>query len=100
MPPRGRIKLPSDLVALIRSLHPEIKQKIRAALDLILAEPASGKPLQKELAGYRSFRVGRLRIVYRETSDAIIEVVAIGRRETIYLETALLVRRAGRGRSG
>jgi len=87
-------------VALIRSLHPEIKQKIRAALDLILAEPASGKPLQKELAGYRSFRVGRLRIVYRETSDAIIEVVAIGRRETIYLETALLVRRAGRGRSG
>lgn len=86
-----RIKLPAEVADLIRSLHPQIKRKIRTALNEILNEPASGKQLRGELSAYRSFRVGKIRIIYRE-KDGIIEIAAIGRREVIYYETALLLR--------
>jgi mRNA interferase RelE/StbE len=86
-----RIKLPMEVADLIRSLHPQIKRKIRSALDKILKEPASGKQLRGQLAACRSFRVGKIRIIYRE-KYGIIEIVAIGRREDIYYETTLLLR--------
>jgi len=85
-----RIKLPAEVSDLIRSLHPQIKRKIRSAFDAIVKEPASRKLLRGELAAYRSFRVGKMRIIYRE-KDGIIEIVTIGPREVIYYETALLL---------
>jgi mRNA interferase RelE/StbE len=87
-----RVKLPPELVTLLRGLHPHIKRKVRSALDTILRDPSSGKPLHDELAGYQSFRVGKIRIIYRQRE--VIEVVAIGPRETIYCETALLLKRS------
>jgi mRNA-degrading endonuclease RelE of RelBE toxin-antitoxin system len=89
--PPMRIKLPAEVAGLIQSLHPHIKRKIRSALETIQADPMSGKQLRGELAGYRSFRVGKIRIVYRE-KDAMIEIVALGSREVIYFETALLLK--------
>lgn len=86
-----RIKIPREVAELVRNLHPQIKRKIRSALDEICREPASGKQLRGELAAYRSFRIGKIRIIYRE-NDGIIEIVAIGRREVIYYETTLLLR--------
>jgi len=82
-----RLRVPADLVELIRGLHPDIKQKIRVALDQIIDDPNSGKTLRDELSGLRSFRVGRFRIIYRLTSDRLVELVAIGPREAIYEET-------------
>jgi len=64
-----------------------MKRKIRAALAAILAEPSSGKQLQRELAGLRSYRVGRLRVVYRQRGDDEIALVAVGPRRVIYEET-------------
>lgn len=72
---------------LIRSLHPTIKRKVRAALQAIVEVPASGKPLKEELAGLRSYRIGRFRIVYRIAENRSIEIVAIGPRSYIYQET-------------
>lgn len=95
MPPPMRIKLPAEVSDLIRSLHPQIKRKIRSAFDAILKEPALGKQLRGELAAYRSFRVRKMRIIYRE-KDGIIEIVTIGPREVIYYETALLLRQPPR----
>jgi mRNA interferase RelE/StbE len=86
-----RIKLPAEVAYLIRTLHPQIKRKIRSALEEIQADPVSGKQLRGKLAGYRSFRVGKIRIVDRER-DGMIEIVAIGPREVIYFETALLLK--------
>ena len=62
------------------------------ALDEIIKEPASGKQLHGELAAFRSFRIGKIRIIYREKPD-ILEIIAIGRREVIYYETTLLLKR-------
>jgi mRNA interferase RelE/StbE len=87
-----RLRVPNHLAETIRTLHPNIKRKVRAALDNILENPHSGKALKEELEGLRSFRVGRLRIIYRipKGKDAI-EVIAIGPRRIIYEETLHLV---------
>lgn len=60
-----RLRLPDDVALLIRGLHPTIKKKVRAALQAIVEAPTCGKALKEELAGLRSFRIGRFRVVYR-----------------------------------
>ncbi len=67
-------------------MHPELKPRIRAALDTLRANPSAGKPLQRELSGWSSFRVGRVRIIYR-TTRTVPEVSAIGPRVSIYRDT-------------
>jgi plasmid stabilization system protein ParE len=73
-------------------MHPELKRQVRAALDRLRTAPKCGKALMGELAGWRSLRVGRLRIVYREAARAV-EVAAIGPRSAIYLELARSLKR-------
>jgi len=36
---------------LVRGLHPELKRKVRAGLDLIRTDPEVGKEIRDELAG-------------------------------------------------
>ncbi len=86
MPTDYRIRIPHSVTRLIREMHPHLKRKIRASFNIILLDPNRGKSLKDELAGLRSFRVGRFRIIYRiEKKD--VEIVAIGPRERIYEET-------------
>jgi mRNA-degrading endonuclease RelE of RelBE toxin-antitoxin system len=82
---------------LIGDLHPGLKRKVRAGLDLIREDPSAGKELHDDLAGLRSLRVGRFRIIYRVAPKRVIELVAVGPRRTIYEDTARLLRR-DRGR--
>lgn len=92
-----RLRIPHDVAELVRSLHPDLKKKIKAGLSQIQQEPGSGKPLREELAGLRSFRLGRFRIIYREASSAVLDIVAIGPRRTIYQETDRFLSRPKRG---
>ena len=87
-----QLRVPDDVASLIRGLHPDLKRRVRSALDDVLTDPGIGKALRDELAGLRSCRVGRFRIVYRVVMT-VIEVVAIGPRRTIYAETWRRVRR-------
>ena len=86
-----RLRVPGDVAALVRALHPHLKKKIKASLQAILSDPFAGKALRGELEGLRSFRVSRFRVVYRITADKIIEIVAIGPRKFIYEETLKLL---------
>ena len=54
----SRLRLPADVVLLLRGLHPDLKRRVRAALDRIVAEPFAGC--------HGSRRGGRARI-YEET---------------------------------
>jgi mRNA interferase RelE/StbE len=90
---QNRLRMPDETADFIRSLHPEIKRKVKAALKAILSEPDTGTSLRNELEGLRSFRVGRFRIIYRGPSRGIIDIVAIGPRKTIYEETYRLVKK-------
>ena len=93
-----RLRIPDEVAGLIRGLHPDLKRKIRSALDDLLDDPTIGKPLREELAGLRSCRVARFRIIYR-VAGTVIEVVAVGPRRAIYEETWRKVRRNVHGRA-
>jgi mRNA interferase RelE/StbE len=93
--PDRTLKVPQTVRDLIRHLHPQIKRKVRAALNDILDDPNCGKPLERELKGYWSLRISRYRIVYRP-DKAGAEIVAIGPRGPIYEETARRVDSSGK----
>ncbi len=76
----------------IRKLHPEVKQKIREAIRLLMDAPLSGHMLQQELFGYRSFRVRTYRIMYGlNDEERTIDVVFVGPRRNVYEELLSLV---------
>lgn len=88
-----KLRIPDDVASLIRNIHPHLKKKIKASLQMILSDPNSGKALKDELTGLRSFRVSRFRIIYRISSIKEIEIIAIGPRERIYEETLRILKR-------
>jgi len=88
---RRKLKLPDEITDLLRSLHPHLKRKIKAAFKLILDDPLSGKVLKDELLGLRSFKISKFRIIYRTTKQEVVEVIAVGPRKTIYEETMKLL---------
>jgi mRNA interferase RelE/StbE len=89
-----RLKMSDETAELVRALHPELKRKIKAALQSILSDPLSGKVLRDELEGLQSYKVGKFRVVYKTATDkGIIEIVAIGPRKTIYEETLRLLKK-------
>jgi|SRR3990172_2331124 len=85
--PARTLKTPATVRSLIRNMHPQLKRKVRAALADILDDPDCGNPLEGQLKGLWSLRVGRHRVIYRP-DDRGAEIVAIGPRITIYEETA------------
>ncbi len=54
------LRMPEEIAALIRGMHPELKKKIKAGLKAIMEAPHPGKILRDELAGLRSMRVSKL----------------------------------------
>jgi mRNA interferase RelE/StbE len=90
---RTKLRVPDDVIALIKGCHPQLKRKIRAGLRHILAEPESGKSLKDELEGLKSYRISRFRIIYRISSKKAIDIVAVGPRKTIYEETYRIIKK-------
>jgi mRNA interferase RelE/StbE len=88
-----KIRVPNEVAELIRSLHPQLKRKVKASLTSIQKNPRSGKALRGELEGLWSTRVSRLRLIYRIGRRRRIELIALGPRERIYEETLRLVRK-------
>ena len=91
--PQKKLRVPDEIVALIRGCHPQLKRKIRAGLKHIVIEPEVGKSLKDELEGLRSYRISRFRIIYRISSTQIIDVVTVGPRKTIYEETYRIIKK-------
>jgi mRNA-degrading endonuclease RelE of RelBE toxin-antitoxin system len=83
-----------ETAELVCTLHPDIKRKIKAALQAIINDPQTGKRLRDELKGLQSFKAGKFRVIYKTAPDkGIIEIIAIGPRKTIYEETLRLLKR-------
>ena len=69
----------------IRKLDPEIRRRVRRALELLTEEPERGRPLQLTLKGLRSWRTGDFRIVYRIVEQRIeVVFIAVGHRRDVY----------------
>ena len=87
-----KLRVPNRLVSLIRSMHPDLKRDVRAALQMIQNNPmTAGKLLKAELDGLQSVRIRRYRIIYRMVSPNVVEIIAIGPRRSIYQETYRLI---------
>ena len=91
------IRIPGHLQDLIRHLAPELKRKIRMALEEIAENSESGKPLKEDLQGFKSYKLGQFRIVYREASPSTIEITGIGPRTAIYQRMILEIRQRQSG---
>lgn len=86
------LRFAADASEAIRCCHPDLKRRLRSALDAIRQNPDVDKMLIGELGGWRSYRVGRVRIVYRCAVN-LIEIAAIGPRASIYRDATELIRR-------
>ena len=86
-----KLLVPDEIIKLIRSMHPLLKRRVRAACEAICENPYCGKGLKEELEGLRSFRIKRFRIIYRIISKNKIAIVAVGPRRYIYEETLKLL---------
>jgi mRNA interferase RelE/StbE len=68
-----------------KRLPPEIKKAAKEALKQLAGNPELGKELQAELAGFRSYRFNRYRIVFKVAPEKkVIVVWAVGHRRDIY----------------
>ena len=81
--------IPPHVAEVIRSLPPEIKSRVKAAIRAICVDPGVGEPLQRELTGLWKYRVRRYRIVYMvDRSRKTLRLFAVGHRRSIYEELA------------
>jgi mRNA interferase RelE/StbE len=87
------VEIPPEVAEIVRDLPPEAKRQIKQALTRLAETPAAGKPLTGELAGLRSYRARRFRIVYEVAeSERRLLILHIGHRRTVYEELAQRVR--------
>jgi hypothetical protein len=94
-----KLRVPDEVVALIRACHPHLERKIRAGLRHIMTEPESGKNLKDELEGLKSFPVSRFKIIHRISSKQIIDIIAVGPRKIIYEETYRIIKKESNSQS-
>lgn len=79
------IRYAASAARAIRKLDPQIRRRVRAAVETLAEEPTRGKPLQLSLKGLRSLRTGDYRIVYRTVAQRLeILIVAVGHRREVY----------------
>lgn len=80
-----QVKLTVYANEVAKSLPPETKKVAKESIRKIAENPDIGKALQVELAGFRSFRFMRYRIVYRvNIEEKLVVIWAIGNRRDIY----------------
>jgi mRNA-degrading endonuclease RelE of RelBE toxin-antitoxin system len=80
-----KIRFTPEAAGLFSKLHPENKKLIKLALNELRQAPYSGRDLQEELSGFKSYSSKRYRILYKVNDEEhIIEVYYIGHRKDIY----------------
>ena len=89
-----RPDIPPHVAEVIRSLHPDLKRSIKAAVRAIAIDHECGEPLLRELDGLWKYRVRRFRIVFAiERKSRVIRLIAVGHRRNVYEELSARVRR-------
>lgn len=89
-----RPDIPPYVTEVIRSLHPDLKRSIKAAVRGIATHPKCGEPLLRELDGLWKYRVRRFRIVYAiDRKRRVIRLMAVGHRRHVYEELTIRLTR-------
>ncbi|MEQ1563662.1 MAG: type II toxin-antitoxin system RelE/ParE family toxin [Nitrospiraceae bacterium] len=89
-----RPDIPPHVAEVIRSLHPDLKRSIKAAVRALATDPECGEPLKRELSGLWKYRVRRFRIVYAiDRKTQVIRLLAVGHRQSIYEDLSTKLRK-------
>jgi len=92
-----QVKLTASAADMFARLHPEIRKNIKTGLIGLTENPYLGKPLQNELALFRSLKLKRFRVVYRiDEVNTRVVVYAIGHRKDIYEVILWKLQQSGR----
>ena len=92
-----QVKLTASAADMFARLHPEIRKNIKTGLNGLTENPYLGKPLQNELALFRSLKLKRFRVVYRiDEVNTRVVVYAIGHRKDIYEVILWKLQQSGR----
>jgi len=87
-----RIRFTPEAARCISRLHPHHKKLIRKSLNELQQDPFAGDDLQDELAGLKSFKPARFRIIYSvDDTLRLIKVFYIGHRRDVYDQFRLLL---------
>jgi mRNA-degrading endonuclease RelE of RelBE toxin-antitoxin system len=87
------VRFTPQAAKLISSLHPEIKKMIRSAIEELRITPSLGDDLQEELSGFKSYKPGRYRILYKfNADDNAVDVYHVGHRREVYEQLRLLLK--------
>jgi len=87
-----RLRFTPEAARLIARLPPEIKKLVRSAIDELPEDPRKGPELSGELAGFRSLKARRYRIIYRLDEGArALEIYHAGHRRDVYESLRLLL---------
>ena len=86
-----KLRVPDEIVSLIRGMHPILKKRVKAASSEISHNPYCGKAFKEELAGLRTFQIKRFRIIYKVSTKKQIDIIALGPRKYIYEETFRII---------
>jgi mRNA-degrading endonuclease RelE of RelBE toxin-antitoxin system len=89
---RFQIRFTPEASRLVSRLSPETKQLIKDALKTLQKNPFLGDDLHEELAGFKSFKPKRYRILYAvDEEKATIDIYHIGHRRDVYEQFRLLL---------
>ncbi|MBW1787237.1 MAG: type II toxin-antitoxin system RelE/ParE family toxin [Deltaproteobacteria bacterium] len=69
----------------IHSLHPQLKPVVKKRIEELKSNPYKGKPLERELSGFYSYRARRFRIIYKiDPENKTVMIYHVGHRKDIY----------------
>ena len=92
---KTKVELDPQVVAFVRSLAPDPRKRMRAALRELEREKGDLKQLEAELAAYARLRVGPFRVIlrfYGVRGQRIIRCVYAERRSVVYELFAQILR--------
>jgi mRNA-degrading endonuclease RelE of RelBE toxin-antitoxin system len=98
---RYRVVISREVRDVIAHLPPELKRKVKAAIRSLAQDPHRAKELKEDLAGLRSYRIARVRLILRVRGE-MVELVAFGPRRDVYeraaAELSAAIRKSKRAR--
>lgn len=84
---KTRIELDPQVAEFVRSLAPEPRRRLRAALRGLEEEAGDLKQLEADLSGYARLRVGSYRVILRfyiDASQRVARCIFAERRAVVY----------------
>jgi len=92
------VRLAPQVVEFVRSLAPEPRRRLRAALRDLARGRGDVRPLEGPLQDYCRLRVGPYRLILRYTTRRVIECVFAERRSLVYeIFADMMIERLTRG---